>query len=123
MLVTLVFGAGGGTRTLCVLSARCQAPAHQKAKNSHNRLFSYAFCPLRVQVPSIYQKNKGTKLCWLPLFLVPVVGLEPTRYRYQRILSPSRLPFHHTGIYLFLQHWYSITNNKKNQYLLKKYLH
>ena len=32
------------------------------------------------------------------LFLVPVVGLEPTRYRYQRILSPSRLPFHHAGI-------------------------
>ena len=29
--------------------------------------------------------------------MVPVVGLEPTRYRYQRILSPSRLPFHHTG--------------------------
>ena len=24
--------------------------------------------------------------------VVPVVGLEPTRYRYQRILSPSRLP-------------------------------
>ena len=24
--------------------------------------------------------------------LVPEVGLEPTRYRYQRILSPSRLP-------------------------------
>ena len=30
--------------------------------------------------------------------VVPVVGLEPTRYRYQRILSPSRLPFHHYGI-------------------------
>ena len=30
--------------------------------------------------------------------LVPVVGLEPTRYCYQRILSPSRLPFHHTGM-------------------------
>lgn len=30
--------------------------------------------------------------------LVPVVGLEPTRCRHQRILSPSRLPFHHTGI-------------------------
>ena len=29
--------------------------------------------------------------------VVPVVGLEPTRYRYQRILSPSRLPFHHFG--------------------------
>ena len=25
-------------------------------------------------------------------FLVPVMGVEPTRYRYQRILSPSRLP-------------------------------
>ena len=24
--------------------------------------------------------------------LVPVMGVEPTRYRYQRILSPSRLP-------------------------------
>ena len=29
--------------------------------------------------------------------MVPKVGLEPTRYRYQRILSPSRLPFHHFG--------------------------
>ena len=26
------------------------------------------------------------------IFLVPVVGLEPTRCRHQRILSPSRLP-------------------------------
>ena len=33
--------------------------------------------------------------------LVPVVGLEPTRYRYQRILSPPRLPFQHTGIFNF----------------------
>ncbi len=30
--------------------------------------------------------------------LVPKVGLEPTRYRYHRILSPARLPFHHFGI-------------------------
>ncbi len=30
--------------------------------------------------------------CWSNDLLVPVVGLEPTRYRYQRILSPSRLP-------------------------------
>ena len=35
------------------------------------------------------------------VFLVPVVGLEPTRYRYQRILSPPRLPFQHTGIFNF----------------------
>ena len=33
-----------------------------------------------------------------PLFsLVPVTGLEPVRCRQRRILSPLRLPFHHTG--------------------------
>ena len=25
------------------------------------------------------------------------VGLEPARYRYQRILNPPRLPFRHSG--------------------------
>lgn len=30
--------------------------------------------------------------------VVPVVGLEPTRCCHQRILSPHRLPFRHTGI-------------------------
>ena len=30
--------------------------------------------------------------------VVPVVGLEPTRHRWQRILSPPRLPFQHTGM-------------------------
>ena len=29
--------------------------------------------------------------------VVPRVGLEPTRYCYQRILSPLRLPFRHPG--------------------------
>lgn len=33
-------------------------------------------------------------------FLVPAVGLEPTRCCHQRILSPPRLPFRHTGLYL-----------------------
>ena len=46
-------------------------------------------------------KAQSNKKAWTRiasrLSLVPVVGLEPTRYRYQRILSPSRLPFHHTG--------------------------
>ena len=38
--------------------------------------------------------------------VVPEVGLEPTRCRHQRILSPSRLPFHHSGKCLFiLVHW------------------
>ena len=31
-------------------------------------------------------------------YLVPKVGLEPTRCLQQRILSPSRLPFHHFGV-------------------------
>ena len=31
------------------------------------------------------------------LDLVPVTGLEPVRHRWRRILSPLRLPFHHTG--------------------------
>lgn len=31
------------------------------------------------------------------ILLVPKVGLEPTRYRYRRILSPLRLPFRHSG--------------------------
>ena len=30
--------------------------------------------------------------------MVPVVGLEPTRCCHQRILSPHRLPFRHTGV-------------------------
>ena len=30
-------------------------------------------------------------------FVVPRVGVEPTRHRWQRILSPARLPFRHLG--------------------------
>ena len=52
--------------------------------------------------------------------LVPVVGLEPTRCRHQRILSPSRLPFHHTGLtlfiisYLFLNFKYLFSSHSKH---------
>ena len=46
----------------------------------------------------LFHRNKRTsEQSGLCSDVVPVVGLEPTRYRYQRILSPSRLPFHHTG--------------------------
>ena len=31
--------------------------------------------------------------------MVPVAGLEPARHRWRWILSPLRLPFHHTGGY------------------------
>ena len=41
------------------------------------------------------KKGRHASAC-LP-FLVPVVGLEPTRVLPQRILSPPRLPFQHTG--------------------------
>ena len=44
--------------------------------------------------------------------MVPVVGLEPTRCRHQRILSPSRLPFHHTGKLLV---YYTPLNEKKQE--------
>ena len=48
------------------------------------------FCFPRLRVPFDLTKHRGTQR--VPLCLVPVVGLEPTRYCYQRILSPSRLP-------------------------------
>ena len=47
-------------------------------------------------------KRKRTGIiAFLSFLLVPVVGLEPTRCRHQRILSPPRLPFQHTGIFNF----------------------
>ena len=38
----------------------------------------------------LHQIKKDTRRC--PFYLVPVVGVEPTRYCYHRILSPARLP-------------------------------
>ena len=85
-----VFGAGGGTlrsnRPLLALRAArpdCfRSPAGQNAPQ--DRFVS------RLRVPFDLTKHRGTQQ--VPLCLVPVVGLEPTRYCYQRILSPSRLP-------------------------------
>jgi hypothetical protein len=54
------------------------------------------FLPLllfKVNKKRPFQKKKA---------LVPVVGLEPTRSHLQRILSPSRLPFRHTGKSLYI---------------------
>ena len=42
------------------------------------------------------KKGRHADAC-LP-FLVPVTGLEPVRHRWRWILSPLRLPFHHTGM-------------------------
>ena len=44
--------------------------------------------------PSIKKKREAKASLF---FLVPVTGLEPVRHRWRRILSPLRLPFHHTG--------------------------
>ena len=59
-----------------------------------------------------HQKRETGYAC-LPL-LVPVVGLEPTRYRYQRILSPSRLPIpsHRRSVILYYTGWGSKIQEK-----------
>ena len=56
-----------------------------------------------------HAKRKSTRRCFdkkamvnallqrPPLFLVLAVGLEPTRCHQHRILSPTRLPFHHAS--------------------------
>ena len=46
---------------------------------------------------SLYNKIKRIIPKGIIRFMVPVVGLEPTRCLHQRILSPPRLPFQHTG--------------------------
>ncbi len=48
--------------------------------------------------PSPYQIKKERLNASL-FYLVPVTGLEPVRCRQRWILSPLRLPFHHTGTY------------------------
>ena len=46
--------------------------------------------------PTTFIKQKREAKASL-FYLVPVTGLEPVRCRQRRILSPLRLPFHHTG--------------------------
>ena len=43
-----------------------------------------------------FEKSRS-KRCKACSDVVPVTGLEPVRCRQRRILSPLRLPFHHTG--------------------------
>ena len=54
-------------------------------------------CPISVgSSPPRYQESRYP--VGVSAFLVPVTGLEPVRHRWRWILSPLRLPFHHTGI-------------------------
>ena len=53
------------------------------------------FVPLQgrtLQVPPPLKEIIPSVRWTLGIYLVPEVGLEPTRCRHQRILSPSRLP-------------------------------
>lgn len=42
------------------------------------------------------------------IILVLVVGLEPTRHHWQRILNPPRLPFQHTSIFYYGTHFWVV---------------
>ena len=53
-----------------------------------NHIAFRQYDPIPVTLTS--KQKSSPKGCFFAL--VPEVGLEPTRYRYQRILSPSRLP-------------------------------
>ncbi len=93
-------GAGGGTRTRTVSLPRdfkspvSTIPPHrQKEKwswwtDSNPRPADYKSAALPTELHQPIFKEK----------MVPVVGLEPTPCCQERILNPSRLPFHHTGI-------------------------
>ena len=61
-------------------------PKIRGGKRQHCCLF---FSALRVPLSEGTTKKAPSRGAF---FVVPEVGLEPTRYRYQRILSPSRLP-------------------------------
>ena len=50
-----------------------------------------------ITVKLMYEKN--SRLYQAGAYVVPVVGLEPTRPCEQQILSLHRLPFRHTGGY------------------------
>ena len=52
-----------------------------------------------ININNVYActKEKTFELTKDSYLVVPEIGLEPIRYRYRRILSPLRLPFHHSG--------------------------
>ena len=57
------------------------------------RAFWRAMTKIRPFSHKTSDKRKSDKWLNKAIYrLVPVMGVEPTRYRYQRILSPSRLP-------------------------------
>ena len=55
--------------------------------------------------------------------LVPVTGLEPVRCRQRWILSPLRLPFHHTGRCLNSIHHVFENSKRENREYWQELLH
>ena len=88
--------------TLQLLDRNCLPEMVPVMELRHHKFCSPRFqtlpkaCPFAAALSHIHKQQKSRSLKAAAL-LVPVVGLEPTRCRHQRILSPSRLPFHHTG--------------------------
>ena len=63
-------------------------------------------------------KTKKKPVAGQRVSLVPVTGLEPVRCRQRWILSPLRLPFHHTGRYWDII--YQSFQNSKRQSVKKE---
>ena len=81
-----LYGAVSGTP---VGTAPVPTPARGTKKASTGRFFALRPVPFESH---IFSCNKQSTPRWVLCLLVPEVGLEPTRCRQQRILSPSRLP-------------------------------
>ena len=64
-------------------------------RKRHINLFTIHY--RRRSLPRRLRTKKGRHASACLPFLVPVTGLEPVRHRWRWILSPLRLPFHHTG--------------------------
>ncbi len=92
---TGIFGAGGGTWLRAASQSRrpmrlCSALRSGAALTPHRGVIHSRAHSSPHNIPT--QKKEKDSIAALFLFLVPVVGLEPTRCCQQRILSPSRLP-------------------------------
>ena len=64
----------------------------QEQKDKVNKVLEAENCSR----PAMQKNNIQSQ--GLDVVLVPKVGLEPTRCHQHRILSPTRLPFHHFGM-------------------------
>ena len=62
------------------------------ASGNLRQKFAFRQIDERVRPLNNGAKEKRTRRALFSFLLVPLVGVEPTRYRYHGILSPARLP-------------------------------